>query len=81
MAHTQTKEEIDENLVANSPKEFVEYYNENVPDSFPSVDLKTLKEFQSHYPALFEDKNEWIIDKHRKKLMDWLASYKKNDNT
>lgn len=58
---------------------FVQYYNKNVPEAFPRASLHTLIKFQETHPGLFEKNNEWTIDKHRKKLMDWLASYKENN--
>jgi hypothetical protein len=30
------------------------------------------------YPSLFKDNVYWSLDKHRKKLMDWLPQYHKS---
>ncbi|MBI2120965.1 MAG: hypothetical protein HYT94_05075 [Parcubacteria group bacterium] len=55
---------------------FLEYYNRNIPESYPRATVKALKQFQVAYPALFQNNDEWSIDKHRKRLMDWLPSYR-----
>lgn len=71
----KTKNESpDVNLVAMPVADFVKYYNENIPESFPRVSLALLEQFRAAHPSLFKNKNEWSIDKHRKKLMDWLPS-------
>lgn len=77
------KENIEEdaNLVGSSAGVFVEYYNENIPDAFPRATLKTLKEFQNLHPSLFKENCEWTINKHRKKLMDWLSSYREENSS
>jgi hypothetical protein len=67
--------EPDLNLVSVKTKDFVQYYNENVPDTFPRASIYTLEKFQDTYPGLFGKDKEWTIDKHRKKLMDWLSSH------
>ena len=55
---------------------FMESYNQTLPMGFPRASLEALKEFQEAHPTLFKDSKEWSIDKHRKRLMDWLASYR-----
>jgi hypothetical protein len=69
------EKEQDVNLIESSTKVFVDYYNENIPDSFPRASLKTLNEFQVLHPSLFKDNKDWTIKKHRKKVMDWLFSH------
>jgi len=64
----------DANSIPTSSAIFIQYYNENIPGIFPHVTTKTLEKFQLAHPALFKGGSEWIIDKHRKKLMDWLVS-------
>jgi len=54
---------------------FMESYNKSVPASFPHASVKILKQFQVLHPILFKNSDEWSIDKHRKKLMDWLPSH------
>lgn len=70
------EKELDANLVATSAEAFIEYYNDNIPAAFPKVTVATLGEFQNRYPALFKESGAWVIDKHRKKLMDWLVSHR-----
>ncbi len=53
---------------------FIESYNKSIPEGFPKASVKTLRKFQSVYPALFKRGDDWSIDKHRKKLMDWLIT-------
>ncbi|MDO8523491.1 MAG: hypothetical protein Q7S12_04425, partial [bacterium] len=53
---------------------FVESYNKSVPEGFPKASAKSLRKFQAAYPTLFKNGDDWSIDKHRKKLMDWLIS-------
>ena len=55
---------------------FLESYNQSIPDGFPRASVQTLKRFQAAYPALFRRGDLWSIDKHRKRLMDWLASHR-----
>lgn len=54
---------------------FMESYNKGIPVHFPRPSVKILKIFQMSHPALFKHGDTWSIDKHRKKLMDWLPSY------
>ncbi|MEK7630795.1 MAG: hypothetical protein AAB417_02110 [Patescibacteria group bacterium] len=55
---------------------FLDAYNKSIPTGFPKVTLENLKDFQKLHPMLFKDKNEWSIEKHRKRLMDWLPSHR-----
>lgn len=54
---------------------FMESYNRAIPADFPHASVKALKEFQTRYPALFRHGDEWSINRHRKRLMDWLPSH------
>lgn len=56
---------------------FLESYNKSIPASFPQVSEKTPKAFQVAHPSLFKsgERDQWSIDLHRKRLMDWLISY------
>lgn len=63
------------NKVVTSAAVFMESYNKSVPFGFPRVSNKALKEFQSVHPMLFKHGDEWSIDRHRKRLMDWLISH------
>ncbi len=53
---------------------FMASYNQSVPAGFPHASAKALKQFQELHPMLFKHSHEWSIDKHRKRLMDWLPS-------
>lgn len=55
---------------------FMESYNKSLPLNFPRASAKMLKQFQILHPMLFKNGDEWSIDKHRKKLMDWLPSHR-----
>ena len=66
----------DVNAIATPVADFIRYYNENVPAAFPHATTKILERFKTLHPSLFKGNGEWTIDKHRKKLMDWLASYR-----
>lgn len=66
--------DLEINQVATTLSVFMDTYNKSIPASFPSVSVPTLKKFQALHPILFKNGDEWSIDKHRKKLMDWLPS-------
>jgi hypothetical protein len=53
---------------------FMEWYNVHIPSGFPRVTVDMLKKFQTSHPMLFKEGNSWSVDKHRKRLMDWLVS-------
>jgi len=67
--------ELELNQNTTTLASFMESYNKSVPLDFPKVSVKILKHFQVLHPTLFKRGDEWSIDKHRKKLMDWLPSY------
>ena len=73
---TDTTYHQDINLSPTSTAVFVQNYNKNIPDTFPRATLKALEKFQILHPSLFKKSKEWVIDRHRKKLIDWLSSYK-----
>ncbi len=54
---------------------FMDYYNQNIPVNYPHATRESLEAFKKAYPGLFGDGKKWSIDKHRKRLMDWLPSY------
>lgn len=55
---------------------FLASYNESIPEGFPRASAEALRRFQTAYPVLFRKGDAWSIDKHRKRLMDWLASHR-----
>lgn len=69
----------DVNTIGKSAAVFTQYYNENIPGIFPQVTAKDLEKFRVAHPNLFKGSSEWTIDKHRKKLMDWLVSNRNVD--
>jgi len=77
--NNKKNQEEDINFVETSTSDFIEYYNKNIPKSFPRATAEVLEEFQAKFPSLFKGKSEWTINKHRKKLMDWLSSHQTSD--
>ena len=71
------KKEQEVNFVEVSIDVFIHYYNQNIPASFPRATIEALKEFQATHSALFDNNKTWTVDKHRRRLMDWLPSYHK----
>ncbi|MFA6475983.1 MAG: hypothetical protein WCV68_01055 [Candidatus Paceibacterota bacterium] len=69
------KAEQEKNFVETSLEAFVLYYNQNIPESHPRATVAALEQFQATHAVLFDDKKTWTIDKHRRRLMDWLPSY------
>ena len=67
---------LKQNEVKTSLVAFMESYNKSIPEGFPRPSVKLLKTFQELHPMLFKHGDEWSIDKHRKRLMDWLVSYR-----
>jgi len=64
------KEMSEEKLSIN---DFLKNYNTGLPERFPSASLASLRKFETTYPTLFKDGNEWSLGQHRKKFMDWLT--------
>jgi len=62
------------NFTGKSLAVFVQYYNQNIPAQSPKASVEALERFKADHAELFKDSNEWTIDKHRKKVMDWLTS-------
>ena len=54
---------------------FLDAYNGNLPSGFPSATKELLVKFRDSHPMLFDGPDSWSIDKHRKKVMDWLSSH------
>lgn len=53
---------------------FLESYNKSIPAGFSRATVATLKKFQDAHPTFFKGKDTWSIDRHRKRLIDWLSS-------
>jgi len=70
------KEEEEFNAEGRELSDFVLYYNKNIPPIFPRASKPLLEKFKEEHSSLFDKKGLWTVDKHRKKLMDWLGSHK-----
>jgi hypothetical protein len=55
--------------------EFIEAYNKTLPASFPRATPEALEQFRQTHTILFKGRAGWSVDKHRKRVMDWLSSY------
>ena len=66
--------ELEQNQAITSLVVFIEAYNKSIPKDFPRATNKALKEFQVTHSTLFKRADDWSIEKHRKRLMDWLFS-------
>jgi hypothetical protein len=65
-----------ENQKATPLWDFMDSYNKSIPPDYPAASVKKLTKFRETHVALFKgDENVWIVDKHRKRVMDWLSSY------
>lgn len=72
------KSKIEKEPTTYTVQGFVDYYNKNIPDSFPRATKDALDRFKIEHPALFKEDKKWQADKHRKRLMDWLATHSNN---
>ena len=57
-----------------SLEEFLKSYNQDLPATFLRATLPLLREFRETYASLFKNTDQWSLDQHRKKVMDWLPS-------
>ena len=64
---------FEKNLLNTTSAIFIENYNKSIPQGFPQATGEALSKFQVAYPGLFKKADMWSIDKHRKRLMDWLS--------
>jgi hypothetical protein len=67
-------DEFEQNQAITSLTVFIENYNKSIPQDFPRATAKALRQFQIMHSNLFKKEDDWSIDKHRKRLMDWLFS-------
>ena len=79
MMRRRREEEVDLSQVQVTLAQFLESYNQNIPASFPHASVPILKKFQTTYPALFNHGGMWSIALHRKRVIDWLSSYRDAD--
>ena len=61
-----------EPAVLISVTEFLESYNKNMPVGWPRATTALLQKFRDEHAPLFTHGEQWSLDQHRKKLMDWL---------
>jgi len=60
--------------------DFLETYNQDLPETFPRASNDTLKIFKTTFPAIFKEQDTWSLDQHRKKFMDWLPQHIKSNS-
>ncbi len=66
-------EQIKINQTATTLVVFMESYNKSIPEGFPRASAAILKKFQIEHQMLFKHGDSWSVDRHRKKVMDWLS--------
>lgn len=54
--------------------DFLKSYNEGLPLEFPRASAALLREFRKANETLFKNDDQWSLNQHRKKVMDWLTS-------
>ena len=64
---------LEMNQAMTTMENFMESYNKSIPESFPRASKKVLIKFQAMHVRLFKKPDQWSIERHRKKLMDWLS--------
>jgi len=69
-------EQIKINQIETMLAVFIDSYNKSIPESFPRATPAILKRFQVEHPALFKHGDMWSVDRHRKKVMDWLSEHR-----
>ena len=60
-------------------KEFLTSYNEGLPADYPRASESLLKKFSGAFPELFKNGSVWSLDRHRKRVMDWLPNYMRSN--
>lgn len=63
---------LEANQAVTTMADFIKSYNKSIPESFPHASKAVLKKFQAVHARLFKHPDQWSIELHRKKLMDWL---------
>lgn len=74
-----TKKNMKEAPVLISVTEFLESYNKNMPVGWPRATSSLLQKFRDAHSSLFTHGDQWSLDQHRKKLMDWLPRNSDSD--
>ncbi len=70
----KNREELEQNQLYISLASFLADYNQNLPTGFPRATPSMLRKFQEAHPTLFKNKDLWSVGRHRKRLIDWMAS-------
>lgn len=52
--------------------DFLESFNKNMPSNFPRASVGLLNQFKAAHDKLFAHGDSWSLERHRKRLMDWL---------
>jgi hypothetical protein len=60
------------NEIELSLAQFLESFNENMPDNLSQVSEAQLIKFKEEHASFFRKGDTWSLDLHRKKVMDWL---------
>ncbi|HEY5589049.1 MAG TPA: hypothetical protein VIK86_08845 [Candidatus Paceibacterota bacterium] len=60
--------------------EFLKKHNDLVVNDSFKFSILILKQFKQEHPTLFESENDWSLEKHRDKIIDWYSGggYKNN---
>jgi len=71
---------LEQNKAIVTLADFLSAYNKSAPEGFPRATPAILRKFQAAHASLFsasggKNARNWSIEKHRKKLMDWLPAY------
>ena len=53
--------------------DFLESFNKNMPADFPRASVVLLKKFKEAHATLFKNGDLWSLERHRKRLIDWLS--------
>ncbi len=53
--------------------DFLKSFNKNMPEGFPRASSALLKKFKDANSKLFVNGDMWCLDRHRKKIVDWLS--------
>lgn len=56
---------------------FVAIYNEGLPREYPRASSALLELYRRTYPSQFRPDDLWSLDKHRKKVMNWIPVHLK----
>lgn len=52
--------------------DFLKSYNQNLPANFPLASVSLLNKFKDSHANLFTHGDLWSLDRHRKRIIDWL---------